>query len=146
LARTADKRKWRDSTTVGEGNPLVLKRLTLATTDGAQVAGDIVQILPTGMEAGLPTEVATGGGVSRQHNNANRQGEDGVTHKRPNHALERDGEAQETTTQRNYTDRQEGDGATDNWQRNGQERDGVDPTQTAHPGTPDQTPQATDPT
>ena len=98
------------------------------------------------MGAGLLTEIATGGGVSIQNNNTDRQGMDGMTDKRPDHALERDGEAQATTTQHKHTNGQEGGGATDKGQRNGQERDGVDPTQTTLPDTLDQAPQATDPT
>ena len=138
------KTECRDRATVGEEDPLVLERMA---TDGALVvAGDIVQIHPTEMEAGLPTDIATEGGTTR-HDNTNRQGGDGMTDKRPNHVLERDGEAQKTTTQRNHTNRQEGDGATDGGQRNGQERDGVPgASQTTPPDTIDQAPRATSPT
>ena len=67
--------------------------------DGSQVDGDIVQILTTEMEAGPRTEVTTGREViTTRHNNDNRQGEDGMKHRRQSHAVDREGGEQEAAT------------------------------------------------
>jgi hypothetical protein len=69
-----------------------------------------------------------------------------MKYERPTRILAQEGERKETATCCNNITRQEGDGATGAWQKRGQVQDGVDPTQTGPPGTPDQTSQTVDPT
>jgi hypothetical protein len=115
--------------------------------DGSRVAGGIIPTLLTKMEAGPPTEATTGRGVTTtRRSEDNRQRRDGMKYERPTRILAQEGERKETAACCNNIIRQEGDGATGVWQRRGQVQDGVDPTQTEHPGTPDQTSQTVDPT